>query len=184
MRKLLALSAAVLLIAGCSAKPAETPQPTPEATPETTPTPQTVDNFTSASVSNFYADSSLSGEALWDAFDKMELAPTIATVNPDGTANLAVFIPGYHTELNGEDYFGFGFAENQTIANIQRTKTGVISLFIYNPAAEEKADRYTGARLVFELVEDADTLKALKEANEKISDTATMVKVTEIKPIG
>lgn len=175
MKKFALTSLAVLLLAGCSAADAE-PSASASATPET-------DTFTSASVSDFYGDSGLTDDALWTAFDSFQLTPSVATVNPDGTPNIAVVIPGSHTEVDGNDYFVFGLAENQTKANLQENGEGVMTL-VGGFDDEKKALSGIGARVSFTVVTDEEELSAVKEANEKVTDENIVCKVTEIRSLG
>ncbi|MGB4984550.1 MAG: hypothetical protein WBO70_02110 [Erysipelotrichaceae bacterium] len=162
MKKIIAILAVLLVLVGCAA-------------------PKKNDTFTSASKDNFYAKTSLTGEALWDAFSKVEMAPTVATVNPDGSPNLMVAVPGNHTVLDGKDYFVFGLAPNQTAENLKREKQGVVALYKEFNNAEKK---HVGARLKFKLVEDAKVIEALTKANDKIKADSLIMEVVEILPIG
>lgn len=173
MKKLALTSLAVLLLAGCSSS---------DAGSAATPTPET-DSFTSASVSDFYGDSGLKDDALWTAFDSFQLTPSVATVNPDGTPNIAVVIPGSHTAVDGSDYFVFGLADNQTKANLQEKGEGVMTL-VGGFDDEKKALSGIGARVSFTVVTDEDELAAVKAANEKVTDENIVCKVTEVRPLG
>lgn len=112
-----------------------------------------------------------------------QAAPTIATVNPDGSPNLAVFMPGMPMELDGERYFVFGLADNQTKLNLQENKVGVLSLYQYNPKAEDKMERNVGARIKFEVVEDEDIINKLSEENE-IREGSIICHAVEVLPLG
>ena len=127
MKKLSLLFLSMLLV-GCTSNAAVQATATPEAS--TAPVAATVDTFTSASKDKYYyKDSALTDDALWNVMATYQAAPTIATVNPDGTPNLAVFMPGMPMELNGERYFVFGLADNQTKLNLEANKVGVLSLY-------------------------------------------------------
>ena len=120
------------------------------------------DTFTGASEGKyFYKDSALTDDALWNVMASYQAAPTIATVNPDGSPNLAVFMPGLPMELDGERYFVFGLSDNQTKLNLEQNKTGVLALYQYDPTAEDKMERNVGARIKFEIVEDEKIIEAL-----------------------
>lgn len=170
MKKLISLALLLTILAGCATTPKDDAP---------------VDTFTNASVNNFYADSALTGDKLWEVLSTYQSAPTIATVNPDGTPNLAVFMPGGHMVLDGEDYFVFGLSDNQTKLNLEKDKIGVLALYIYEPTAEAKTDRNVGARIKFEYIDDEATVKKLKEQYpDIITDTAMVCKAVEILPLG
>jgi hypothetical protein len=159
----------VAALAGCSQQAAEG-----EQAPE-----PSVDSISQASVSNYYGDSSLTGQALVDVINNRQAAITVATTNADGTPNLATVIPAFV----GEDVIVFGLAENQTKVNLMERKLGVISAYIYDPAAEEKLDRNRGARLVIERISDESEIKELMEAND-LAEGSILVRVVEVLPLG
>ncbi|WP_040210163.1 hypothetical protein [Clostridium polynesiense] len=139
------------------------------------------DSISKASTKVFYEKGSLTGQALVDSINKREGSVTIATTNPDGSPNLAVAVPG---AIN-DKYLVMGLAPNQTLENFKNHKIGVISYYIYNPAAQEKNDRNKGARLVVKMVEDKDTKEKLKkEAGEKANDNSLFLEIVEVKPLG
>ena len=173
-----------MLLAGCTSNAAVQATATPEAS--TTPVAADVDTFTSASKDKYYyKDSALTDDALWNVMATYQAAPTIATVNPDGTPNLAVFMPGMPMELNGERYFVFGLADNQTKLNLEANKVGVLSLYQYNPSAEDKMERNVGARIRFEIVEDSAIIDELNKANDNaIREGSIICHVVEVLPLG
>lgn len=164
MKKLLSILACVVLLAGCSSTSA-------------------ADEFTSASVKNFYEESSLRDDALFSALDQRIGAPAVATVNPDGTPNLAVFSYG-HLE---EKYLLFSLSENQTLENIKNNKEGVALFYVYTPDMTiTKFERNIGARITFKTVEDHDALLAemMEKYPEKVRDTSYIVEIVEVLPLG
>ena len=181
MKKLSAVVLSLMLV-GCAnnanvketAKPAESSEPA------------VADTFTSASQGKyFYQDSALTDDALWNVMASYQAAPTIATVNPDGSPNLAVFMPGLPMELDGERYFVFGLSDNQTKLNLEQNKTGVLALYQYDPTAEDKMERNVGARIKFEIVEDEKIIEALNKANDNsIREGSTICHVVEVLPLG
>lgn len=177
---LLLLSAALV---GCANNATSSETVTPSAAPTVE---ATSDTFTSASLNKyFYQDSALTGEDLWEVLASYQAAPTVATVNPDGTPNLAVFMPGMPMELDGENYFVFGLADNQTKLNLQSNKVGVLSLYQYNPQASDKLERNVGARINFEIVEDTTIIEGLNAAYDNvISEDTTLCHVVEVLPLG
>lgn len=187
MKKNILVLMAIAMLAGCSSNATPSETPATSAQPESTSQPvANVDTFTSASTGKyFYQESALQDDALWEVIANYAAAPTIATVNPDGTPNLAVFMPGMPMELEGEHYFVFGLADNQTKLNLQEKKVGVLSLYQYNPSAEEKTQRNVGARLNFELVEDSAVIDALNAAYDNgIAETMMVCHVVEVLPLG
>lgn len=177
MKKLISMALLLTLLVGCAT--------TPKDDAITPKDDETVDTFTTASINNFYGESGLTGDKLWEVLSTYQSAPTIATVNPDGTPNLAVFMPGGHMTLDGEDYFVFGLMDNQTKLNLEREKLGVLALYIYTPTAEAKTDRNVGARIKFEYIDEEATINKLKEQYPDIvTDTAMICKAVEILPLG
>ncbi|MCI5774450.1 MAG: hypothetical protein MR210_07815 [Erysipelotrichaceae bacterium] len=180
MKKLLFSLCALLLMAGCSNQTTtqESTLPTETAAPTAS-----VDTFTSASTNDFYAEAGLTGDDLWTAFDSFQLAPAVATVNPDGSPNVSFVVPGAHTVVDETDYFVFGLAENQTKLNLEANGEGVIML-TGGFGDENGALAGVGARVYFTVVTDADEITKVKAANEKISDESIICKVTDIKSLG
>lgn len=80
-------------------------------------------------------------------------------------------------------YFVFGLADNQTKLNLQENKVGVLSLYQYNPKAEDKMERNVGARIKFEVVEDEDIINKLSEENE-IREGSIICHAVEVLPLG
>lgn len=127
----------------------------------------------------YYANVSLDQAGLLEAIDKRLGGCTVATVNADGSPDIAVFVPG----SGDADHIIFGFAPNVTLANIMRTKKAVICYFIYNQAETDKNKKYSGARIVVELEEDPAVLKAIRSA-KKLGDSTTIMKIVKILPVG
>ena len=61
----------------------------------------------------------------------------MATVNADGSPNLANFVP-YPA---GEEYLAFTFSSNVTKENLLRTGEAMVSYYIYDADAEDKYER-------------------------------------------
>lgn len=139
-----------------------------------------VDTTTAAS-QNYYGDVSLlTLEDLIPAITAFKGACTFATVNEDGSPNLAVFVPG----ITENGYIVSNQAPNATQTNIRRTKQAVIAYYIYNPEATERAEKYGGARLVVTLEEDPAILEELIALNERYSENTLFLKIEEILPLG
>lgn len=104
----------------------------------------------------------------------------VATVNADGSPNIAVFVPG----VADENHIMFGWADNATKRNVLRDKVAILSYDVANPAAEDKAGRHKGAVLKVELEEDESVLKSIRESNEAITEDYVILKIAEVLPIG
>ena len=138
-----------------------------------------VDGVSSASLTH-YEDSSLSQEALMKAIENGEGGCTIATVNQDGSPNLIVAVPG----VADENHLIFGWADNTTKANVKRTGQAMIAYYLYDSQAAEKSGRHSGARLRVELEADEAVLKKLFEDNPDLPSIGTVLKITEVLPLG
>lgn len=181
MKKLSILLCSIVLV-GCANNASVKESSKTSVSDDTT----VADTFTGASEGKyFYKDSALTDDALWNVMASYQAAPTVATVNPDGSPNLAVFMPGLPMELDGERYFVFGLSDNQTKLNLEQNKTGVLALYQYDPTAEDKMERNVGARIKFEIVEDEKIIEALNKANDNaIREGSTICHVVEVLPLG
>lgn len=138
-----------------------------------------VDSISSASVTNYYQESSLKGEALFDALRERRCAIVVSTTNVDGSPNGAVVIPG----VANESTLMFGMAENQTKVNLIERKYAVITAYIYNPDAPEKLKRNVGARIIVSYIADpAEIKRLLKETGAR--EGTIFVKIEEVLPLG
>ena len=133
---------------------------------------------TASTYTNLYTN--LDQAAVLDAMRAYSGLCNVATVNADGTPNIAIFVPG----VADDSHIMFGFADNSTKANLLRDKVAEISYDIANPAAETKEARHQGAVLKVELEEDEAVLAELKANNENITDAYTLLKIVEVMPIG
>lgn len=163
-------SAAVLMltacigagIAGCSSKEAD------QSDAVSTPSVYT----------NLYTNMDQAG--VLEAMGQYQGLCNVATVNADGTPNLAIFVPG----VVDDSHIMFGWADNATKSNVLRTKEAVITYDVTNPAAETKEGRHSGAVLKVAVEEDPAVLDAIYAANESISDAFVILKIVEVLPIG
>ncbi len=139
------------------------------------------DAMTSASVSDFYGDSALTGDDLMNAINSFSGFYIVSTTNPDGTPNSAFFI---YSMLKNEDtyYLQMGLAENQSKQNLLTNGEG-LAVYAATPSSEEDAKPYAvaGARMWFKQVTDEELLKTL---NTSGSESALFFEVTEIRPLG
>ena len=141
--------------------------------------PDKSDAVTTPSVyTNLYTNLDQAG--VLEAMSQYRGLCNVATVNADGTPNLAIFVPG----VADESHIIFGWADNATKSNVQRTKEAVITYDVTNPAAETKEGRHCGAVLKVVLEEDQAVLDAIYSANESISDKVVILKIVEVLPIG
>ena len=163
MRKMLSVMLACVLMLACVCAAAET-----------------VDTVTTASVNNYYQE--LTGDELMDAINSYSGFYAVASVNPDGTPNLAYFVYGMK-KLGDVYYIQLGIYPNQTSANIEN---GSALMAIYGKAPAEDADPKTatcGAKMVLKKVEDEAVLAELmKGAPEGFAPL--YFEVVETRPIG
>lgn len=175
MKRVFSTFLAAVMLAGCTAS---------SSAPAAAASADTVTGASSTET-NYYADAALTGDALWTAFDAYQLAPSLATVNEDGTPHIGVYIPGHHQEMDGEDYFIYGLAPNTSRSNLERTGKGELAL--YGGYDNEKGPLAgIGARISFEVVTDQKLIDKLAEADEAYKgDSMPLVcHVLEIKPLG
>lgn len=149
------------------------------ASSEASDSSQAPDAVSSASMV-FYQDSSLTGEELRQAIRDAEGCCSVATVNDDGTVNLANFVP-YPA---GEDHLSFTFAENTTKANLASGRDGMVSYYIYTQEATDKNERNRGARFRIALETDQAVIDQLVAENPEIPVGATFVRILEVLPLG
>ncbi len=146
---------------------------------------QSADSISKASTANYYAKTSIDGEALWKALETYECAISVATVNADGTPNAAVVIPGITVD---RAYLYFGLAPNQTGINFKERKFAVVTVYDYTPPSEtvDKKMLSVGARIIVEYVSDPATIARLIEENKakKASPSTIFMKIVKVLPIG
>jgi hypothetical protein len=181
----------VLTLVGCAPK-AENPKPPGSSTTpdnstnsdksNTTPQAPTawVDAVASASVAT-NAYTSLNKEQLIEVANALIAECTVATTNEDGTPNIAVF--GGGSIMKGE-YIVFYWTDNQSKANLMERKLGMIAFDVVNLSAETKQERHKGAKVRVEYVDDKAVLDKLKAESEGVNDSALIVRIVEILPIG
>lgn len=138
---------------------------------------ETVDTFTSASVNSSYTDYALTGDELMDAINSTSGFYSVATTNPDGSANSAVFIYACH-KLNDTYYIQAGLAPNQSLENINRTGEAVA---MYAKTPDEKPFAMSGARMHLSLVTDE---AVIEELNKSGREGAIYLEVVDVLPLG
>ncbi len=138
------------------------------------------DAVTTASVANYYG--ALTGDELMNAINSYSGFYAVASVNPDGTPNIAYFIYGM-IKLNDVYYIQLGINPNQTTANIENG-SALIAMYGALPAADAQLQSATsGAKMILKKVEDEAILaELLKTAPEGY--TPMYYEVTETRPLG
>lgn len=127
----------------------------------------------------FYQDNSLTKDALPLAIQGAQGGRTVATVNENGTPNIAVFAPGVRERIT------FVSPGRKTIRkNVLRTKQAVLSYFIYPKDEAEKEKRNRGARVVLELETDENVISQLRGQNPDLPDITIYMKIAEVLPLG
>ena len=164
MKKALSVFLACIMILSCACALAET----------------AVDTVTTASVANYYG--ALTGDELMNAINSFSGFYAVASVNPDGTPNIAYFIYSMK-KLNEVYYIQLGINPNQTTANIENG-SALIAMYGALPAADAELQSATsGAKMVLKKVEDEAILKELlKTAPEGYQPM--FYEVIETRPIG
>ncbi len=164
MKKILVVLMACAMILTCAFAAAET----------------AVDAVTTASVANYYG--ALTGDELMDAINSYSGFYAVASVNPDGTPNIAYFIFGMQ-KIGDVYYIQLGINPNQTTANIENGSS-LIAMYGALPAADAQLQSATsGAKMVLRKVEDEAILEELlKTAPEGYAPM--YYEVVETRPLG
>lgn len=138
------------------------------------------DTVSAASAVSYYADSSYDLAALQKALSSYPypVSISIATVNEDGSPNLAVCIPGI---TDDGKYLVFGLSDNRTKENFEERGLGVVLFYEYTPAAE-KAERNKGCKVVVKYVGDEENDRLNKEAGNE--NASIYMEIVDILPIG
>ena len=140
------------------------------------------DAVTSASVADYYADGMLSGDDLMNAINSYTGFYAVASVNPDGTPNIAYFVYGMQ-KIGDVYYVQLGINPNQTTANIENGSE-LMAMYGALPAADAQLMTATnGAKMVLKKVDDEEILaELLKTAPEGY--TPMYYEVIETRPLG
>ncbi|MDM8288711.1 pyridoxamine 5'-phosphate oxidase family protein [Slackia piriformis] len=108
----------------------------------------------------------------------------VATVNPDGTPDAAVFAP----VMPDDEHVILMLADNHTRANLERTGKARLVYDAANPRAEEKAARHAGARLDVSLVrQDGETAEEYEHVARnfpRMNPAVVILRIERILPIG
>lgn len=115
---------------------------------------------------------------------KFEGTSVVATVNPDGTPDAAVFVPA----MPDDRHVILILANNHSRTNIERTGVAHLVYHVLNPDAEEKAARHAGARLDLALVSaEGDTAAEYNEVAQEyahMNPAVLILRIERILPIG
>ena len=141
---------------------------------------ETVDTVTTASVANYYG--ALTGDELMNAINSYTGFYAVASVNPDGTPNIAYFIYGMQ-KIGDVYYVQLGINPNQTTANIENGSE-LMAMYGALPAADAQLQSATsGAKMVLKKVENEEILaELLKTAPEGYAPM--YYEVIETRPLG
>lgn len=126
----------------------------------------------------------LDAAALKASMARFEGVAVVATVNPDGTPDAAIFAP----VMPDEEHVILILADNCTRANIERTGVAHLVYDVPNPAAEDKAARHVGARLDLALVRnegaDAAEWQRVADSFPRMNPAVMILRIERILPVG
>ncbi len=128
----------------------------------------------------YYVESSLTIEELSEAIQNSEGACTVATVNADGSPLLV----GGSPALLNNTHIAFGWNNNVTLENMQRTGQAMMCYYVFDQDQTEKFDKHSGARVVLEVEKDEKVLEDLKNAYPSLPPYAILLKITQLLPLG
>lgn len=112
---------------------------------------------------------------------KVEGVGVVATVNEDGTANAAIFVP----LMPDDDHVVLIIAKNRTRTNIERTGECVLVYDVVDWSAAEKSAQHQGARLRLELLREGETeYDQVKNAWSRMNSATLIFRITEFMPVG
>ena len=122
--------------------------------------------------------------ALRASMAKFEGISVVATVNPDGTPDAAIFVPA----MPDERHVILVLANNHTRANIERTGVAHLVYDVANSHAEDEAARHAGARLDLALVNaEGDTAAEYAQVAQEyahMNPAVMILRIERILPIG
>ena len=122
--------------------------------------------------------------ALKESMARFAGVAVVATVNPDGTPDAAIFVP----VMPDEEHVILILADNHTRANIESTGIAHLVYDVPNPAAEDKAARHAGARLDLALVRnegaDATEWQRVADAFPRMNPAVMILRIERILPVG
>lgn len=121
---------------------------------------------------------------LRSSINNFEGVCTLATVNPDGSPNAAIFVP----TMPDDSHIIVMLAQNHTRTNIERTGNAYMVYDVAHPTAEEKEDRHAGARARLSLVrpegKTAEEYQAVAEKFPRMNPAVIILRIEQLLPIG
>lgn len=146
---------------------------------------QGVDAVSTPSIAtNLYTN--LDKAAVFTAIQQYKGVCVVATVNADGTPNIAQFVPG----ALGDSHIMFGWAPSSsgTKDNFLRNGEAMMLYDVVNLAGETKEERHQGAKLIIVPETDETVIAKLtedlpQESKERLA-SAVICKVVEVLPLG
>lgn len=173
-------TALTLLFVSCGKGPEEDEFPSGPAGAQRVAVESDPDSVSAAS-NIYYQENTLSVEELREAVHTLKGgALAVATVNEDGSPNLAYVGPDMVTDK----VLMFGLSDNQTRKNIMRRKLAVAGIYIYDPDSEGGLADSVGARLVLELIEDEELIEELRGKVPEAPDDVLFMRIVRILPVG
>ena len=126
----------------------------------------------------------MGAEQLRESMGRFEGVAVVATVNPDGTPDAAVFVP----TMPDDEHVVMMLADNHTRSNIERTGVAHLVYGVMRADAPEKAGRHAGARLDLALVrpegEDAEEHAQVSAKIERMNPAVMILRIENILPVG
>ena len=108
----------------------------------------------------------------------------VATVNPDGTPDAAIFAPA----MPDDEHVILMLADNHTRANLERTGTARLVYDVASPRAEDKAARHAGGRLDVSLVrkdgETAEEYERVANNFPRMNPSVVILRIERLLPVG
>lgn len=126
----------------------------------------------------------LAAAELQASMAKFEGVCVVATVNPDGTPDAAIFVPA----MPDLEHVVLILADNHTRANIERTGVAHLVYDVPRPEAPEKAERHAGARLDLSLVRPdgatADEHARVAASYPHMNPAVMIMRIEKLLPVG
>lgn len=138
-----------------------------------------VDSVSAASLVHYFPDSRLTGTQLQRAFGSSIPSLSIATVNEDGSPNIAMLSP----IPVSNDYIMIILSDTQTRRNLERYGMAAAAAYSYTPMAAPDA-QYQGSRLVLELEKDPQVIQKLQQQSDSENPDAVFLRIIRILPLG